>query len=38
MPSSAMRRLAMPDEGIETLFGPFDENLKHLESALRVTL
>jgi len=38
MPSSAMRRLALPDEGIETLFGPFDENLRHLESALHVTL
>jgi phosphate starvation-inducible protein PhoH and related proteins len=28
----------MPDDGIETLFGSFDENLKHLESALDVTL
>jgi len=28
----------MPDEGIETLFGSFDENLKILESALSVTL
>jgi len=33
-----MRRIAMPDEGIETLFGAFDENLRHLEAALRVTL
>jgi phosphate starvation-inducible PhoH-like protein len=33
-----MRRIAMPDEGIETLFGSFDENLRHLESALHVTL
>jgi phosphate starvation-inducible PhoH-like protein len=33
-----MRRIAMPDEGIETLFGPFDENLRHLESVLHVTL
>jgi len=33
-----MRRIAMPDEGIETLFGPFDENLKHLGAALQVTL
>src|SRR5262245_36453084 len=38
MPTSAMRRIAMPDEGIETLFGSFDENLRHLESALSVTL
>ena len=28
----------MPDDGIETLFGSFDENLRHLESALGVTL
>ena len=28
----------MPDEGIETLFGSFDENLRHLETALNVTL
>jgi phosphate starvation-inducible PhoH-like protein len=28
----------MPDEGIETLFGSFDENLRSLEAALDVTL
>jgi phosphate starvation-inducible PhoH-like protein len=28
----------MPDEGIETLFGSFDENLRSLEAALNVTL
>ena len=28
----------MPDEGIETLFGSFDENLRSLESALGVTV
>ena len=33
-----MRRVAMPDEGIETLFGPFDENLRTLEQALGVRL
>jgi phosphate starvation-inducible PhoH-like protein len=38
MPASAIRRMALPDEGIETLFGPFDENLRSLESALGVTL
>src|SRR4030095_3204939 len=38
MPASAMRRVSMPDEGIETLFGSFDENLRSLESALGVTL
>jgi phosphate starvation-inducible protein PhoH and related proteins len=26
----------MPDEGIESLYGSFDENLRHLESALNV--
>ncbi len=38
MPASSMRRIAMPDEGIESLFGAFDENLRHLESALGVSL
>jgi phosphate starvation-inducible PhoH-like protein len=33
-----MRRIAMPDEGIESLFGSFDENLRSLESALNVRL
>ena len=28
----------MPDEGIESLYGSFDENLRHLESALNVRL
>jgi len=28
----------MPDEGIETLFGSYDENLRSLETALGVTL
>ena len=38
VPASSMRRIAMPDEGIESLFGSFDENLRHLESALQVKL
>jgi phosphate starvation-inducible PhoH-like protein len=38
MPASAVRRIEMPDEGIETLYGPLDENLRHLESALSVRL
>jgi phosphate starvation-inducible PhoH-like protein len=33
-----MRRIAMPDEGLETLYGSFDENLRHLESALNIRL
>jgi phosphate starvation-inducible PhoH-like protein len=31
-----MRKIAVPDEGIETLFGSFDENLRFLESLLNV--
>src|SRR4029453_4483177 len=38
MPASSARRIAMPDQGIETLFGSFDETLKALESALNVKL
>ena len=33
-----MRRIAMPDEGIETLFGSLDDNLRSLETALQVRL
>lgn len=38
MPATTVRRIQMPDEGIETLYGPFDEHLRSLESALGVTL
>jgi phosphate starvation-inducible PhoH-like protein len=38
MPAGTVRRVSMPDEGIETLFGSFDENLRNLESALGVSL
>ena len=38
MPASALKRVTLPHEGIETLFGSFDENLKQLESALAVRL
>ncbi|NQW04140.1 MAG: PhoH family protein [Acidobacteria bacterium] len=38
MPASTVRRLSMPNEGIETLYGPFDEHLKTLESALAVRM
>ena len=38
MSTSVARRIAMPDEGIESLFGSHDENLRHLESALHVRL
>ena len=33
-----MRRIAMPEDGIETLFGSLDDNLRALESALGVRL
>src|SRR5436309_1885605 len=33
-----MRRITVPEEGIETLFGSYDENLKHLESLFNVRL
>ena len=33
-----MRRIAMPDDGIESLFGSFDENLRSLEASLGVRL
>jgi phosphate starvation-inducible PhoH-like protein len=36
MPAPSARRIAMPGQGIETLFGSFDENLKSLEAALNV--
>src|SRR5437016_13130745 len=38
MPTSAVRRITMPDDGVETLYGSFDENLRNLESALNVRL
>ena len=33
-----MRRISVPEEGIATLFGSFDENLKHLESLFHVRI
>jgi phosphate starvation-inducible protein PhoH and related proteins len=33
-----MKRLTVPEEGIETLFGSYDENLKHLESLFNVRI
>src|SRR6187549_3463928 len=38
MPATAVRRVPMPDQGIETLYGPFDEHLKTLEDTLSVKL
>ncbi|HTI38180.1 MAG TPA: PhoH family protein [Vicinamibacterales bacterium] len=33
-----MRKIAIPDEGVESLFGTFDENLKHLENLFNVRI
>src|SRR6185295_12007818 len=35
---SNMKRINVPEEGIETLFGSYDENLKHLESLFNVRI
>src|SRR5207244_1484720 len=34
----SMKRITVPEEGIETLFGSYDENLKHLESIFNVRI
>jgi phosphate starvation-inducible PhoH-like protein len=33
-----MKKIAVPEEGLETLFGSYDENLKHLESLFGVRI
>ena len=33
-----MKRINLPEEGIETLIGSYDENLKHLESRFKVRI
>src|SRR5439155_1639838 len=33
-----MKRMTVPEEEIETLFGSYDENLKHLESLFNVRI
>jgi phosphate starvation-inducible protein PhoH and related proteins len=33
-----MKKIAVPEEGIETLFGSYDENLKHLETQFGVRI
>jgi phosphate starvation-inducible PhoH-like protein len=33
-----VKRITVPEEGIETLFGSYDENLKHLESLFNVRI
>ena len=36
--ATVMRKISVPDEGVETLFGSYDENLKHLESLFNVRI
>ena len=33
-----MRKITVPDEGVESLFGTYDENLKHLEAQFGVRI
>src|SRR5688500_20187235 len=33
-----MRKITIPDEGVESLFGTYDENLKHLEGQFGVRI
>ncbi len=33
-----MRKIPVPDQGVESLFGSYDENLKHLESLFNVRI
>jgi len=38
LPTSAIRKIQIPDEGAESLFGTYDENLKHLEAQFSVRI
>jgi phosphate starvation-inducible protein PhoH and related proteins len=38
LPTSAIRKIQIPDEGAESLFGTYDENLKQLESQFGVRI
>ena len=33
-----MKKVTLPEEGIRALFGPYDENIKHLESLIGVRI
>jgi phosphate starvation-inducible PhoH-like protein len=33
-----LKKLTLPDEGLEVLFGPYDENIRYLESLLNVRI
>ena len=36
--ATVMRKIRSPKKGLETLFGSYDENLKHLESLFDVRI
>jgi phosphate starvation-inducible PhoH-like protein len=38
IPTAPSRKITVPEEGMENLFGPLDENLKKIESLFSVTL
>jgi phosphate starvation-inducible PhoH-like protein len=38
IPTASSRKITVPEEGMENLFGPLDENLKNIESLFSVTL
>ena len=35
---ASTRKIALPDEGVETFFGTHDENLRHLETRFGVEI
>ncbi len=37
-PATVLRKITVPDEGAESLFGTYDENLKHLEGLFTVRI
>jgi phosphate starvation-inducible PhoH-like protein len=37
-PATVIRKVVVPDEGVESLFGTYDENLKHLETQFNVRI
>jgi phosphate starvation-inducible PhoH-like protein len=35
---AALKKVVLPEEGIRALYGPYDENIKYLESLISVRL
>jgi len=38
LPGNLMKRITVPEEGVATLFGSYDDNLKHFESVFNVRI